>query len=108
MSVIAQAGSGALDRDTAVPSTVSIYQLTVEKYHQMVNTGIISEDEPVELLKGWLVRKTRKNPRHSASTGLTREALANVLPSGWHVESHGPITTADSEPEPDISVVRGA
>jgi Uma2 family endonuclease len=35
------------------------------------------------------------------------DALGPLLPSGWHLISQEPITTADSEPEPDIGVVRG-
>ncbi len=26
---------------------------------------------------------------------------------GWHVRTEGPVTTVDSEPEPDVSVDRG-
>jgi Uma2 family endonuclease len=37
-----------------------------------------------------------------------REALARIVPSGWHVTDQEPITTADSEPEPDVVVVRGS
>jgi Uma2 family endonuclease len=73
----------------------------------MIQAGILTEDDPVELLEGWLVTKMPKNPRHRVATQLTREALAQVLPSGWYVDAQEPITTADSEPEPDVVVVRG-
>ena len=33
--------------------------------------------------------------------------LQAALPQGWHVRPEQPLTCADSEPEPDLAVVRG-
>lgn len=90
----------------AVP-TDPIWRLSVEQYHQMIESGILTDDDPVELLEGWLVTKMPKNPPHRLSTQLTREAIARLLPADYYVEDQEPITILDSEPEPDISVVRG-
>lgn len=38
---------------------------------------------------------------------LTRDALARALPSGWYVAEQEPVTAEDSEPEPDVAVIRG-
>jgi Uma2 family endonuclease len=73
----------------------------------MIHKGILSEDQPVELLDGWLTEKMPKNPRHRVATRLTREALERILPADWYVDSQEPITLATSEPEPDVVVVRG-
>ena len=73
----------------------------------MIRLGILSDDDPVELLDGWLVYKMPKNPPHRATTKLTRNALEAVIPEGWYVDTQEPITLADSEPEPDVVVVRG-
>jgi Uma2 family endonuclease len=96
-----------LEKSMVVPDN-PIWRLSVEQYHDMINAGILTEDDPVELLEGWLVTKMSKNRPHSLSTQLTREALAGIMPSGWYVDDQEPITTADSEPEPDIVVVRGS
>jgi Uma2 family endonuclease len=48
-----------------------------------------------------------KNPLHRAATRLLRQALDRLVPATWYVDSQEPITTADSEPEPDVVVVRG-
>ncbi|MEP0792285.1 MULTISPECIES: Uma2 family endonuclease [Cyanophyceae] len=90
----------------AVP-TEPVWRLSVEQYHQMIRLGILSDDDPVELLDGWLVYKMPKNPPHRATTKLTRNALEAVIPEGWYVDTQEPITLADSEPEPDVVVVRG-
>jgi Uma2 family endonuclease len=73
----------------------------------MIRHGILGEDEPVELVEGWLVKKMGKNPPHRISDFLVREALRALVPAGWYVDSQEPITTNESEPEPDIVVVRG-
>nr|WP_242019285.1 MULTISPECIES: Uma2 family endonuclease [unclassified Trichocoleus] len=90
----------------AVP-TEPVWRLSVEQYHQMIRLGILSDDDPVELLDGWLVYKMPKNPPHRATTKLTRNALEAVIPEGWYVDTQEPITLTDSEPEPDVVVVRG-
>ncbi|MEP0840069.1 Uma2 family endonuclease [Coleofasciculus sp. FACHB-64] len=91
----------------AVP-TEPVWRLSVEQYHQMIRLGILSDDDPVELLDGWLVYKMPKNPPHRATTKLTLNALEAVIPEGWYVDTQEPITLADSEPEPDVVVVRGS
>ena len=84
-----------------------IWRLHVDQYQAMIQAGILTPDDPVELLEGWLVTKMPKNPRHRVVTQLTREALAQLLPPAWYADAQEPITTADSEPEPDVVVVRG-
>src|SRR5207253_2718120 len=54
---------------------------------------------------GWWKRCPR-NPL-TALPRLASDALAPLLPAGWHIISQEPITTADSEPEPDIGAIRG-
>lgn len=84
-----------------------IWRLSIEQYHEMINKGILNDDDPVELLEGLLIPKMPKKPPHSLTTELTRDAFARLLPPGWHVRGQEPITTEDSEPEPDASVIRG-
>lgn len=97
-----------------VPQTVSppmttdfIWRLSVEQYHKMIAEDILTEDDPVELLEGVLVTKMPKNPPHSLATQLVRDALAKLFSSGWSVSAQEPITLAHSEPEPDVSAVKG-
>lgn len=84
-----------------------LWRLSVEQYHTMVAQGVISADDPVELLEGLLVRKMGKNPGHRIATKLVAESLEAVVPKGWYVERQEPITLVDSEPEPDVAVIRG-
>jgi Uma2 family endonuclease len=96
----------AYRRETEVPSE-PIHRLTVQQYRAMGRTGILTSEDRVELLEGWLVEKMTKNPPHRIATRRARVALERVVPAGWYVDTHEPITTADSEPEPDVAVIRG-
>jgi Uma2 family endonuclease len=90
----------------AIPND-RIWRLSIEQYHAIIQAGILTDDDSVELLEGWLVFKMPKNPPHRVTTRLVRTALENILPAGWYVDSQEPITLSNSEPEPDIVVVRG-
>jgi Uma2 family endonuclease len=81
--------------------------LTVAQYHELIRAGILTEDDPVELLEGRLVTKMPKNPPHSRASRRVRKALERVVPAGWFVDSQEPVTLSDGEPEPDVMVVRG-
>ncbi len=95
-----------IEKSAAVPKDL-IWRLSVAQYHAMIRLGILTADDPVELLEGWLITKMPKNPLHRATTRFLREALECVIPSGWYVDTQEPITTPDSEPEPDVVIVRG-
>jgi hypothetical protein len=81
---------------------------TVDEYHQLINAGVFAHDEKFELLEGWIVPKISRNPPHDVSLDLTQELLRSRLPSGWRLRIQSGITTSDSEPEPDIALVRGS
>ncbi|MCL1470784.1 Uma2 family endonuclease [Argonema antarcticum] len=96
----------SLESAAAIPSDL-IWRLSLDRYHSMIKNGILTDEDPVELLEGWLVFKRPKNPPHRAATRLVRIAIESILPSGWYVDSQEPIALFDSEPEPDVVVVRG-
>jgi Uma2 family endonuclease len=98
----------SIEANVASVPTDLIWRLTLEKYHDMVRAGALTEDDPVEFLEGWLVYKMPKNRQHSLATARTRKSLERVVPEQWYVESQEPITMEDSEPEPDVSVIRGS
>lgn len=86
---------------------VDLWRLSVGQYHDMIKSGILTDDDPVELLGGFLVAKMPKNPPHRAANRLVRVALERVVPETWYVDTQEPVTLPESEPEPDVVVVRG-
>jgi Uma2 family endonuclease len=84
-----------------------VFPLTLEGYHALVDAGVYTEDDPVEFLEGWLVPKMPRKPSHSSATRILRELIRQLLPAEYFADSQDAVTTTDSEPEPDVYVVRG-
>jgi hypothetical protein len=91
---------------TEIP-TSRLWRLSVEQYHEMLRAGILREDDPVELIEGVLVQKVGKNPPHVVALTLLRDLLLRLNLSNWTVRIQDPIALGESEPEPDIVLVRG-
>jgi Uma2 family endonuclease len=84
-----------------------VHRFSVAKYREMVETGILTEDDGVELLEGWITEKMPHNPPHDVTVGLIDEGIRSALSDEWKIRIQSAITTDESEPEPDIAVVRG-
>lgn len=85
----------------------SLWRITVAQYHEMIRAGILTSDDPVELIEGWLYRKMPKNPPYTVASRRLRRCLTPLLPSHLELISQDPVTleALDSEPEPDFAVV---
>ena len=90
---------------THLPSP--LWRISVDRYHEMIKAGSLTENDRLELLEGFLVEKMTVNPPQSFTTDQIRDELAAVIPPNYFVKSQQPITTVDSEPEPDVMVVVG-
>lgn len=97
----------ALRQQPAVPRD-PVFRLSVEQYHAMIDAGILTRDDSIELLEGWLIQKTSQNPPHSVAAELVAERFRELGLSGWCIRSEKPITLGDSEPEPDVAIARGS
>jgi Uma2 family endonuclease len=73
----------------------------------MIRAGVVTDDDPIELIEGVLVFRTPKNPPHETCAGKSQDEFPRVLPRGWHLRLQAPVTLDDGEPEPDAAVVRG-
>ena len=76
-------------------------RFSVEEYHQL-------GELPIELLRGTIVEKMPKSPLHQFYVERLREILTGQISPEFCVRQEGPLTFADSEPEPDVAVVRGS
>ena len=88
-------------------SPFPIRRFTVNEYHRLAEMGVLAENDRVELLEGWVVPKMIHNPAHDGTIELMDELLRALLPNSWRIRIQSVITTADSEPEPDLAIVRG-
>lgn len=92
----------------ALPVAGGLYRFSVDQYHRMIESGILTEDERVELLEGVIVDMTPIGPLHRYTTRRSAGNLSKAIPSGWDVWMQDPVTLEQSEPIPDIFVVRGS
>jgi Uma2 family endonuclease len=84
-----------------------VRKFTVDEYHQMLASGTLKSGDPYELLEGWIVQKMSRNSPHETSLVLTADAIRQLVSAAFHVRVQSAITLSDSEPEPDVVVVRG-
>jgi Uma2 family endonuclease len=102
-------GLYAPPRTPRLPPPEPLWPFTVEDYHRMIASGILTDEDRVELLEGWIVPKTPRNPRHDATlTSLHNQVLGLRVPGWFHCRGQAAVTTADSKPEPALAVVRGS
>jgi Uma2 family endonuclease len=79
------------------------------EYERLIDLGVLTAGENVELLDGLLLVREPQNARHATAVRAVQEALCRVFGSGWDVRPQLPIALDDaSEPEPDIAVVQGS
>lgn len=96
------------------PSTVEsddlIYRITVDMYHHMIEAGAFHPEADIELIHGLLIKKMPKSRLHAKVTQQLMVLLIRLLglDQGWFLSIQDPITLEDSEPEPDIAIIRGS
>jgi Uma2 family endonuclease len=78
----------------------------VPAYHALGDLGLIPEK--TELLYGQVIHKMPKSPLHRLLAMRLLRFLQRAVPPECHVQPEQPITCDDSEPEPDLSGVRGS
>jgi Uma2 family endonuclease len=81
---------------------------TRREYDRLIDTGLLGEDDPIELIEGRLVVAEPQRDPHARAVELVAEALRLALGRGWRVRVQLPLALgAESAPEPDVSVLRG-
>ena len=81
---------------------------TRAEYDRLVAQGVFDPGAPVELLDGELVVREPQGSYHFTTIALAARAIERLFGPGWTVRQQAPISLDDqSEPEPDLAVVRG-
>lgn len=86
--------------------TIVTARWSLQDYHQMIETGLLDERK-VELVNGEVIEMSPEGAPHSAYCGEIAEYLRRILGARAKVREAHPITLVNnSEPEPDIAIVR--
>jgi Uma2 family endonuclease len=79
---------------------------TVEQYEQMVSTGVLGEDERLELIEGDIVDMSPIGSAHLAHVNRLTHLFVQRVGALAQVSVQNPIRLANSEPQPDIALLR--
>jgi Uma2 family endonuclease len=83
-----------------------VSRLSVSEYHRL---GEFNENgKRTELIRGIVIEKMSKSPLHSSIVGELHRLILAAAPEGYVVRKEEPLTLRDSEPEPDVAVVKGS
>ncbi len=81
------------------------YKWSIAKWHELVETGLL-EGQPVELLEGEIIKMSPEGVPHTYTNRCIADYLREILPGLAYISENHPITLDNSEPEPDIAIVR--
>jgi Uma2 family endonuclease len=82
-----------------------ISPITVAQYQQLSEFN--EQGRRTELIRGVILEKISKSPLHSSIARRLYKLLQTALPAHFTLLREDPLTLSDSEPEPDLAIVRG-
>jgi Uma2 family endonuclease len=91
----------------AVETAAARRLFTREEYRRMAEVGILKPSDRVELIRGEIVKKLPPGRRHRAFVDNLNQLLVLRLAGRAIVSVQNPLVVSDdSEPEPDLKVLR--
>jgi Uma2 family endonuclease len=84
-----------------------IRRITVDDYYRIGDAGVFADGEHVELLDGMLIAMAPIRHRHGYAARTVANLLGYALGPSAIIETNAPLAlTVDSEPQPDVLVLR--
>jgi hypothetical protein len=80
-------------------------RFSVRQFQGILEAGILTAEDRVELLEGYPLIKPDPGPDHYAAVDHIRWAI-DSLPPGWQLREGPAVVLADSRLEPDFAIVR--
>ncbi|MCC5667429.1 Uma2 family endonuclease [Nostoc sp. CHAB 5784] len=82
-------------------------KFTVEQYHKMVESGILTEDDRVELIRGEIIEMSPIGTKHAACVKRLNKLLSQKLRDRVLIAIQDPVELNDnSEPQPDVALLK--
>src|SRR5678809_211571 len=79
----------------------------VDEYHRMIKTGILTEDDRVELIRGEIVQMPSIGPDHAACVARLTILFAEQLGRRVVIWAQNPLHLLNNtEPEPDVTLLK--
>lgn len=82
-------------------------RFTVDEYYAMVDAGILSEDDRVELIEGEIIQMAAIGSRHAACVNRLNQLFVEQAAGVAVVTVQNPVRLSDlTEPQPDLALAR--
>ena len=86
-------------------TNLPLAHFSLENYHQMIENGLLV-NRRVELIDGLILEMSPEGTEHTYFSENLGKKLEKLLEKRAYVRENKPITLSNSEPEPDIAVVK--
>ena len=86
-------------------NNLTTYKWSISEWHELVETGML-EGKPVELLEGEIIKVSPEGIEHFYTSDSVADYLRELLRGQAKIFEAHPITLDNSEPEPDLAIVR--
>jgi hypothetical protein len=82
-------------------------RISVERFQRMIDRGVLTKDDRVELIQGEMIDMPPIGSRHAFSVTELGMRLTRAVSEGLRVAIQCPLVLAtDSQPEPDLMLLR--
>jgi Uma2 family endonuclease len=82
-------------------------KFTVEQYHKMIESGILTEDDRVELIRGEIIEMSPIGIKHAACVNRLVNVLAYLLGKRVIVAAQNPVALKNnSQPQLDVALLK--
>ncbi|BAY15788.1 hypothetical protein NIES21_16070 [Anabaenopsis circularis NIES-21] len=83
------------------------HKFTVQQYHKMVESGILTENDRVELIRGEIVEMSPIGTKHAGCVNRLINLLVQLLGNRVIVAAQNPVELNDnSQPQPDVALLK--
>ncbi|MGB3849750.1 MAG: Uma2 family endonuclease [Tunicatimonas sp.] len=87
--------------------TLERHLINTDTYHRMIETGILTEEDQVELIHGEIISMSPVGKLHIAVVDRISNLIKEIVGKQVIVRTQSPIVVPDhSEPEPDITLLK--
>jgi Uma2 family endonuclease len=82
-------------------------KFTVEQYHKMIESGILTEEDRVELIRGEIIEMSPIGTKHAACVRRLNKLLSSKLRDRVLIAIQDPVKlNNNSEPQPDVALLK--
>ncbi|MBE9206396.1 Uma2 family endonuclease [Nostoc sp. LEGE 06077] len=83
------------------------HKFTVQQYHKMIESGVLTEDDRVQLIRGEIIEMSPIGTKHAACVKCLNKLLSSKLRDRVLIAIQDPVELSDnSQPQPDVALLK--